>query len=177
MAPDKLVTAMKAASLFLSCLTSALAAAGLGEVKTIYLLPMAHGLDQHLASRLTSGGAFTVIADPQAADAVITDRLGEAFENRLDELYPPAAPAAKPEAPEKQEKGAAGDAGAAVERGERVGGMSTFGRGRGTVFVVDRKTRRVLWSIYAPPKDFTSQEVDRTAARIAGAMAKTALKK
>jgi hypothetical protein len=45
------------------------------------------------------------------------------------------------------------------------------------VFVVDRKTRRVVWSVYEPPKDFSSQELDRTAGRIAAAMGKPAVKK
>jgi hypothetical protein len=168
---------MKWAFFFLSSLAPALWAAGLDEVKSVYLLPMAHGLDQHLASRLTTGGVFAVVADPKAADAVITDRLGEAFESRLDELYPPPAPAAKPPADTKEEK-AGGDAtGPPIQRGERLGGASTFGRGKGTVFVVDRKTRRVVWSVYEPPKDFSSQELDRTASRIAAAMGKPAVKK
>ena len=60
-----------------------LASASAGDfrsVKTVYLLPMANGLDQYLASRLTSESVFQVVTDPKKADAVLTDHVGEGFE-------------------------------------------------------------------------------------------------
>jgi hypothetical protein len=166
---------MKWALLFLSCLLPAAQSASLGEVKSVYLLPMAFGLDQYLASRLTSIQVLPVVADPKAADAILTDRLGPGFEARLDELYPPPPPPAKPEEEKAKENEPAeggedkeaSSGGAEITRGPGVGGMSTFGRGRGNIFLVDVATRRVLWSTHEPPKDGTTAELDRTAERIA----------
>ncbi len=56
-------------------------------IKTVYLLPMASGLDQFLAVRLTTGSILQVVTDPQKADAILTDHIGASFEQRLDELY------------------------------------------------------------------------------------------
>ena len=62
-------------------------AAGLSDVKTVYLMPMSNGLDQYLAVQLTTGAVLQVVVDPQRADAVLTDHLGESFEQSLAELY------------------------------------------------------------------------------------------
>ena len=43
---------------------------------------------------------------------------------------------------------------------------SGFGRAKGTVFLVDAKSRQVVWSAFQPAKDGTSQEMDRTAKAI-----------
>ena len=63
--------------------------AGWEDVKTVYLLPMSNGLDQYLAIRLTTGATMQVVTDPQKADAVMTDHLGQSFEEKLDEYYSP----------------------------------------------------------------------------------------
>src|SRR5437762_7219070 len=56
-------------------------------VKTVYLLPMAGGLDQYLALKLTSGGVLQVVTDPKKADAILTDGIGARLEDSLTELY------------------------------------------------------------------------------------------
>src|SRR5678815_4045532 len=56
-------------------------------VKTVYVLPMAGGLDQYLALRLTSQGVLQVVTDPQKADAILTDGIGARLEASLTELY------------------------------------------------------------------------------------------
>src|SRR5438132_12916217 len=61
----------------------------LQQVQSVYILAMGSGMDQFLANRLTRFGKMQVVADPQRADAILTDRLGEVFEKKLDELYPP----------------------------------------------------------------------------------------
>ncbi|MGZ5145290.1 MAG: hypothetical protein ACXWCP_17195, partial [Burkholderiales bacterium] len=61
--------------------------ANMSGVKTVYLLPMSSGLDQYLAVRLTSASVLQVVADPRNADAVLTDHIGQGFEDRLDEMY------------------------------------------------------------------------------------------
>ncbi len=43
---------------------------------------------------------------------------------------------------------------------------------RGTVFLVDIKSRRVIWSVYERPKDFTPKQLDRAAARIVNRLKK-----
>lgn len=183
---------MKWVFLFLSCLP-AVHAASLGEVKSLYLLPMSQGLDQYLASRLTSSQVLPVVVDPKAADAVVTDRLGPAFEARLEELYPRPEPGAKPEeAVAKAEDAAAQAAKAAKDdkdekkgdtkkgdadkdeketapkdiiRGSSPGG-SSFGRGKGNIFIVDVATRQILWSTHEPAEDASPQSMHRAAERI-----------
>jgi hypothetical protein len=54
---------------------------------------------------------------------------------------------------------------------------SSFGRNKGTFFLVDAKSHEVLWSIYAPPKSFTGKELDRTALDIVNRLKKDLGKK
>ncbi len=134
----------------------------LKQVNTVYILSMGSSMDQYLANRLTTLGVFQVVADPQKADAIITDRLGESFESKLNELYPPppaAKPVAKDEKSEKEKDGV--DMG-----GGGVNRVGPSGRGRGNFFIVDRKSRNVLWSVYERPKDSSPGELSRTAERI-----------
>lgn len=173
-----MVTEMKWALLLLSL--SLAGAAELAESHTVFLLPMSHGLDQFIASRLARMHVLDVVTDPAKADTVLTDRVGAELQTRLDELYPPPAPpkeAAKPVAKEgekkeekKEEKPAAHPApppfGDTANKLEKAGNMATFGRGKGTIFLVDVKSRRVLWSAFDKPKNFTPQTLDQTAARI-----------
>ena len=50
---------------------------------------------------------------------------------------------------------------------------STFGRGKGTIFLVDVKTRRVLWSVFEPPKGNPSnKDWDRMASDIVSRLKK-----
>jgi len=143
----------------------------LKQVQSIYILPMGSGMDQFLASRLTKLGLFQVVADPQKADAIFTDRLGEPFENKLDELYPPPPPppAAKEDSAAKDDKTAKSgkkDKDATPEVAQSVARVSSFGRGKGNFFVVDRRSRGVLWSIYERPRNGTADELNRIAERV-----------
>jgi hypothetical protein len=166
---------MKLRSALLCALSLGLAAAadpGLTQVRTVYLLPMGGGLDQFLANRLTQSGRYQVVTDPNQADAILTDRIGTDFEDRMKELYPPPPPPepevkAEDKAEEKQkdeERSLAslmGDASA----GRR---SSTFGRSRGTVFLVDRSVNRVIWSTYVLPRSRRPDELNRVADQIVG---------
>ena len=129
----------------------------LGKVQSVYILPMASGMDQFLANQLTNSGVFQVVADPQKADAIMTDRLGESFEDKLKELYP-----AK-KAEEEKEKDKAEVSGAMFAPPPM---QSTFARGKGNFFVVDRQSRNVLWSIYERPKNSSPDELTKTAAKV-----------
>ncbi|HYL78687.1 MAG TPA: hypothetical protein VEU96_31135 [Bryobacteraceae bacterium] len=132
----------------------------LKQVTKVYILSMTGGMDQYLANNLTRMGVFQVVTDPQSADAIITDRLGEPFENKLKDLYPP------PPAPKKDEKSAKDKDDKTDMTGGQQFRVSSFGRGKGTFFIVDRNTRNVLWSTYAPPKDTTTGELSKTAERV-----------
>ena len=126
----------------------------LKQVNSVYILGMSSGMDQFLANQLTTMSVFQVVTDPQKADAIVTDRLGEPFESKLKELYPRDSPA--PVADDKKN-------GADLSGGARV---SSVGRGRGTFFIVDRKSHTVLWSIYQEPKDSTPSELTKTAQKV-----------
>jgi hypothetical protein len=126
----------------------------LKQVNSVYILGMSSGMDQFLANQFTTMSVFQVVTDPQKADAIVTDRLGEPFESKLKELYPRDSPPAV--ADDKKN-------GADLSGGARV---SSVGRGRGTFFIVDRKSRTVLWSIYEEPKDSTPSELTKTARRV-----------
>src|SRR5271157_2615411 len=97
----KLVS-MKRFGLFLSC-PLLMCAAELTDVHTVYVLRMSHGLDQYLASRLTAEKVFQIVTDPKLADAVFTDQIGEAFEAKLEELFP-SPESVKPPPPPKPDK-------------------------------------------------------------------------
>jgi hypothetical protein len=137
-------------------------AAGLGDIKTVYLLPMSNGLDQYLAVQLTAGSVLQVVTDPKKADAILTDHLGETFEQTLADLY-----SNKPAASDKAD----GTDDAAVTSFARSGMQGQ--KGRGAIFLVDRKTHDVLWSVYELPKDNRPDGLKRTAGKISGKLAQS----
>jgi hypothetical protein len=153
----------------------------LHQVKRVYILAMGSGMDQFLANQLTKQGIFEVVTDPKKADAIVTDNVGETFQQKLDDLYPPPP---KPSAPEATKPAAASDTSLdvgdstsdakatrknAFEGVDFSGGgvrSSSFGRGKGNFFVVDRNSRVVLWSVYERPKNSTPGELTKTAERV-----------
>jgi hypothetical protein len=143
----------------------------LKQVNTVYILSMGSGMDQFLANQLTTAGVFRVVTDPKKADAILTDRLGEPFEKKLDELYPPP-PTPEQLKKEAEAKEAKGDKQAHPGMDMSGGGVdrvtsSSFNRGKGNFFLVDRKSRSVLWSVYEPPaKDSTPAALTRVAGRV-----------
>lgn len=163
---------MKRFLLLATLAAASVTAADLGTVHTVYLLPMSKGLDQYLANRLTNDGILQVVTDPAKADAVFTDRIGESFEQKMDELLPPPEPP-KPEKPaeeKKDDKKKATDARGDVSPMDepmnklaRAGSMNSFSKGKGTVFLVNAKTKQVLWSAYEPPRDTSAKQLDKTA--------------
>ncbi len=124
----------------------------------VYILPMAGGLDQYLAGRLAREHVLPVVADPKAAGVVMTDRLGEAFEARLNQLIP------LPTAESVDEKD---DSKAAANENSVHPAFQSSAR-RGTFFLVDAKTRQVVWSGYFRPlKNPNPDGLDKQAAEIA----------
>jgi len=123
---------------------------------------MAGGLDQYLAAWLTHDHVLEVVADPKLADAVITDTLGEPFEQKMAQIRPPAA------APDGKDKDKDKD------RADSSPMVHTFrsGSSKGTVFLVDAKTRVVVWSDYEKaPRSTTNENLNREAKRVAKKLA------
>ena len=138
-------------------LPAGLFGADMSGVKTVYLLPMFSGLDQYLAVRLTTASVLQVVADPQNADAVLTDHLGQSFEEQLNVMY-----GAKPKSED--------DKNGSTPEFARV---TSGARSRGAIFLVNRKTREVLWSTYERPKGTAPADLNRSADRIADKLAKS----
>jgi hypothetical protein len=169
---------MKRIALFLSCAAGLVFGSDLGAVKNVYLLKMSKGMDQYLANRLTNEHVFQIVTDPKLADAILTDQIGEGFEAKMGELFPPPEPVERPETPEKPEKtdkdktaAKGGDSQNMMAMlGDTVNKLptlsSSFGHAKGTLFLVDAKSKEVVWSTYDVPKDATSRQMDRTATDI-----------
>lgn len=123
--------------------------------KTVYILPMANSLDQFLAIKLTTGDVMQVVTDAHKADAIFTDRIGAGFEQKLDEIY-----GGKPKDTEDPQDGT-------VRKP-----VQAITRGKGAIFLVDPKTRNVIWSDYEHPKNTTPEEMNHLAERIAAHLEK-----
>jgi hypothetical protein len=119
-------------------------AADLSGVKSVYLMPMSGGLDQYLAVGLAKVGVIHVVTDPQRADAIFTDRIGANFEQSLQNMY--------------AEKKRTDDFIQPV--------AAPGSRGKGSLFLVDRQSRVVLWSIYAKAKSRDTDAMNRLAMKI-----------
>jgi hypothetical protein len=126
------------------------------DVKTVYLLPMTYSLDQFLAIRLTKGGVLQVVTDPNLADAILSEHIGTGLEDQLKSLY-------------GEKKTAEGDKNTATSFSGPVAGGA---RNKGSVFLVDRKTRSVIWSDYVRPKNSQPDELNHVADKIAGQLEK-----
>lgn len=164
--------------LFLLCCSGALlGGAELSGVHAVYFLPMSRGLDQYLANRLTNDHVFQVVTNPKLADAVFTDRIGEAFETQMEDHFPPPAadkakPEAKKEGKKEEEVRAPGLPTDTVNRQSNPSFNSAFGRGKGMVFLVDVKSRQIIWSAYEPPKGLALSDLDRAASGIVARLKK-----
>lgn len=142
---------MRTRFIFLSVLICVLTAADQTHLssryQTVFILTMANSLDQHLASRLTSTRVMWVVLQPASADAVLTESLDDDFWNWLEQTYP------RPVAPNQ----------GVVHRS----GYPATARHSGNVFLVDPRTRLVLWSAYDLPRNTSAAELERSAIRIA----------
>jgi hypothetical protein len=146
---------MKRIAVVLACAAGALCGADLGSVRTVYVMPMSHGMEQHLASWLTAEHVFQVVSDPKLADAVLTDHVDAELTAALEEINPraPAAPA-----------GEAKDSTAPLNKLDKP--VSSLGRAKGVFFLVDVKARQVLWSTFEAERRTDSRRLDRTASDI-----------
>jgi len=140
----------------------------LGNVHTVYLLPMSHGLEQYIANALTGEHVFVIVTDPKMADAFISDHVDASLQQKLDVLLAPPVAKADPKAGEIPK-------GSILEPANKLDNPadnSTVSRSRGMVFMVGSKSRQVLWSVYDLPKDNSSKELDRIASAIVSRLKK-----
>jgi len=90
-----------------------------------------------------------VVADPKTAEVVMTDRLGEAFEQKMKEIHPDT---------DKTDK----------KSDDAVPHTFRSTKPQGTIFLVDAKSRQVLWSDYQkPPRSNSDSDLNRAAEQIA----------
>src|SRR5580704_263743 len=146
---------MKLLTVFLAAGLSILAA-DVSGVKSVYLMPMSGGLDQYLATRLTNGGTIQVVTDPQKADAIFTDHIDAGFEQTLQTMYG--------EKKKSDGKLSADDFAKPT--------ASSLSHSKGSLFLVDRQSRVVLWSMYAKPKSSASDEMNILAMKIVDQLGK-----
>jgi hypothetical protein len=162
------------------CGAGLVSAADLSDVHNVYVLKMTRGFDQYLANHITGEKVFQVVTDPKLADTIITDQIGETFQAKFDELYPPPAPPTPPK-PEKAETPAKADKSKKADPNDDAmqaslltdtvnklapPGAGSFGRAKGMVFLVDARSKQVIWSAYDLPRDASSKQLDRTASDI-----------
>lgn len=167
------MTSLKSFLLLFACLSATAGASDLPATSTVYVLPMSRGLDQYLANRLTNEHLFQVVTDPKLADIIFTDHLGEAFELQLEAISPTPESKEAKEKEEKKEKEKAADVGSdsvnsmfAAPVNKLQTPTSSFGHNKGTVFLVDAKSRRVLWSVYEPMIGFSGRDMDHAASEV-----------
>jgi outer membrane biosynthesis protein TonB len=91
-------------------------AADLASVHSVYLLPMARGMDQYLANQLTNAHVFQVVTDPKLADAILTDHVTEGFQAQLEEFSPTPKPPVAEKKPDAEPAAKPDDKAAAPEK-------------------------------------------------------------
>ena len=128
------------------------------KTRTVFIVPMANGLNSHIASRLTSSGVVWVVLEPESAEAVLTDRVDEAFWGWSTMHYKTAA---------KNSNVTLND-----DDPLRFKHLST-GPYRGTLFLVDPRNGLILWSMYEPTPNTTTNSLDMAAAHIAASLKKS----
>jgi len=132
------------------------------KTRTVYIVPMANGLNSHIASRLTSSGVVWVVLEPESAEAVLTDRVDEAFWAWSTMHYK-----------------AAGKNSNVALRDDDPLRFEHLSRGpyRGTLFLVDPRNGLVLWSMYVPTPNTASNALDLAAAHVAASLKKSLISK
>jgi len=132
------------------------------KTRTVYIAPMAHGLNSHIANRLTSSGVVWVVLEPESAEAVLTDRVDETFWAWSSMHYKPTG---------KNSSIALHD-----DDPLRFQHLSV-GPYRGTLFLVDPRNGLILWSTYEPTPNTTSNALDLAATHIAASLKKSLISK
>jgi hypothetical protein len=161
-----MVVAMRWTAFLLLSVLAGAAEIGGSSVRTIYILPMGHGLDQYVANRLTREHVLDVVADAARADAILTDTLGKPLEVELEKLHPTPKPKEQDSDADSEDSDNPQPSRTRKTFTTSEAPISTFARGKGTMFLVDAHSRAVLWSVYERPVKSTPDELDHTARRV-----------
>jgi len=143
--------------LALALLAVPLGQAQLRDAQPVYFWPMQHAFDQYLAEAVHGADALTVTVDPKLAGAIMTERIDAPFLQAMEELFPSEKQA---EATEENDQSIEGDF--AMQRTKN----RPQARPRGTLFLVDVKTRRVIWSTYLGELEQDSKDLHKEALRV-----------
>jgi hypothetical protein len=115
-----------------------------------------------------------VVVDPKLADAIMTERIDAPFLKAIDELV-----ASRGEQPAKTETAAESSpvAAGSVEDGLQAPRPTNrpLGQPSGTVFLVHKASRNVLWSTFVNTQDSTPMKLHGQAKDIAGRLKKEAV--
>ena len=150
----------------LALLAVPLGQAQLRDAQPVYFWPMQHAFDQYLAEAVNGADALSVTFDPKMASSIMTERIDATFLQAIEEIFPS-------EEAKTEEKDDSIEGDFEVSRSKN----RPQARPRGTLFLVDVKTRRVIWSTYLgeldpEPKALHKEAlrvVEEIAARVAGA--------
>jgi hypothetical protein len=126
--------------------------------RTVYILPMANGLDRYIASRLTRSGVLRVVLDPERAYTVLTDRADEAFWAWSVACY------GKAHGPYMS---------CSNDFAYSKLAHARWGDNRGTVFLVEPRGGLVLWSAYDPTQSTSPGALNDIAEGVAKRLAKS----
>ena len=122
----------------------------LGRVQKVYLWPMSDSLDQFLAEQVATEGVFDVVVDPKRAQAILTDRISSKFLEGMEELFPTPEEIAEADKG-RGRRGRSGRSRGRLSRGPIASNglrSNSASRAEGAVFLVDVRTREVLWSTF-----------------------------
>lgn len=146
--------------------TATAAPAELQSGANVYVLPMRSGFHLFLASQLAQANVLTVVTDASLADYILTDSIGGAFEQSMEELYPKPKPEEPAKARQDDKKESGGISSMVDAYSTSVRRPSTFSRSDGTYFLVDRHSRIVVWSTFFNHRDTRNQAMDKDAAQM-----------
>jgi hypothetical protein len=133
-----------AAALFLSGLCVAAAPPQSPAAGKLYLWPMSNAFDQYLAEQITADGVFEVVVDPKLANTIMTEKIDSTFLAAMDEFFPRAVENQSEKAAENTKK----DDSIESDSRDRRPANRPRGQARGTLFLVDVASRKVVWSTY-----------------------------
>ncbi len=137
----------------------AMHAADLRDVRSVYAWPMTKSFDQYLAQKITGENVFDVVVDPKLADAIFTDRIDAPFLAAMDEIFPLNQDQER-DVPDAQNKDAESiESGSTTTRPKN----RALSRPRGTLFLVDVSSRKVLWSTYLREYEETPDKLSKMA--------------
>ena len=143
--------------------------AGLGSGQKVYFWPMSHGFDHYLAEQAAAAGAFDVVVDPKLAQAVMTERIDSRFVEGMNELFPLPEEEDGKKSQEEESKDAEDEESAGIYGDgylpERPPNRPV-GQSRGTLFLVDVASRRVVWSTYIKEFDPAPNELHKQARNV-----------